>query len=130
MKAHTLALFTLLLLACAVASCGRDTDPKSKTELISRRWKFSKVESTPATTRDFSAYTLSFDAGNFTRTDGSASASGTWKFIANETEIEFSSGVPRTVKIITLTENALTISYSQISSKQVTENITLFLVPA
>lgn len=130
MKRHTLAFCALLLLASAVVSCGKKSDPKSKTELISRKWKFSKVESTPATTRDFSAYTLSFDAGNFTRTDGSASASGTWKFAASETEIEFASGTPAKVKIIELTEGTLTISYSQINSKQVTENITLYLVPA
>ena len=130
MKRHTFAFCALLLLASAIVSCGKKSDPKSKTELISRKWKFSKAESKPATTRDFSACTLSFDAGNFTRTDGSASASGTWKFAANETEIEFSSGSPAKVKIIDLTDSVLTISYSQVNSKQVTENITLFLIPA
>jgi len=130
MKKYPYALCVLFLLALAIVSCGKKSDPKTKTELISRKWKFSKAEITPTSTKDYSAYTLSFDAANFTRTDGSASASGTWKFAANETEIEFSTGSPAKVKVITLNDGALTISYSQINSKQVTENITLFLVPA
>jgi hypothetical protein len=141
-----LFVFSLALLGLMIAfsSCKKST-PKSKTELISRTWKAQKVELNGTVvfqdgvanpTENYSAYRLSFNKTGFTLVDNNlVNSSGTWTFDTNETNINFTvpsnaNFKPASVAVITLSETALTIRYTDVNPKGQSSERTIYLVPA
>lgn len=148
-----LFVFSLALLGLMIAfsSCKKST-PKSKTELISRTWKAQKVESksngastatvvfqegaSGNTASGYAGYRLSFNKTGFTLVDDNqVNSSGTWTFDTNETNINFTvpsnaNFKPASVAVITLSETALTIRYTEVNPKGQSSERTIYLVPA
>lgn len=136
-------MLALVVLAVGITSCKKGgDDPKSKTELLSKTWKVQKATvggtqvyitgGGAANVEDFDAYRLTFTGTTFKRVKSSTTSDeGTWSFANSEATIKFSTGTPAEANITTLSENELTISYTETTAPgKPARNVVLFLIPA
>ncbi len=145
-KINPLFLLLISVMTCLLMACsGKDPQPKSRTELITKNWKVREVSVNGAPvftdpfnqsvdTEDFSAYRLHFsNPTNFSRTEvgGVVTTTGTWEFVANtnESRIKFNDGTPSEVTIDNLEENLLTIRYTVQSQKTGPREYVIQMVP-
>jgi hypothetical protein len=118
--------------------------PETKTDQITRNWKVQQVTATvdnvPTTlyqegaasnTENYAAYRLNFtSATNYTRTDRNAvETSGTWSFNTDETQVNFSSGTPSAINIVTLTKESLVFTYTETGGKTGNRELRFQMVP-
>lgn len=137
----------VLCLVIPFLSACKGDDPKGKTttEMLIKNWRVRQVSvanqivysnpvGTTPNSQDFAAYRLNFtNATEFIRTEQNGnSTNGTWQLneSANPPTITFNTGTPADVKVESVTDDNLIISYIVNSPKTGTSEYRIEMIPA